>query len=197
VRIPDGDLMPARRRGYRGGYGRRRRRRTRRLALVVVVLLVAAAAAWFFRREDHPGTQVLSTCPTPTATTSPAALPANVQVRFVLLNGTPRNGLAQLVGQALRARGFVVLSQANAPTAVGGPSVVTYGPGAQQAATVLARNVLGARVVAAPTAGAGTLQLVLGGDFQRLATPAEVIAAGRTGAAVSAVPEPTRTPCAA
>jgi hypothetical protein len=56
MRIPDGDLVPARRRPYRGGYGSRRfrRRSLRRIALVLVLLLAAAAAAWFVRRDDTP-----------------------------------------------------------------------------------------------------------------------------------------------
>jgi hypothetical protein len=125
-------------------------------------------------------------------------------VRLVLLNGTPRNGLAQQVGTQLRARGFVVVRQDNAPAALAGPSLISYGAGAQGAATVLARNVYGARVQAAPGARPGTLQLVLGGDFRRLATPAEVAAAGTASTGGSVVPAPsatatgtaTRQPCA-
>lgn len=175
MRIPDGDLVPARRRAYGGGYGRRRRP-LRRLAVVLVVLLAAAAAAWFLRRDESPAV-LAAPCPTPSPTVAPAALPAPSQVRLVLLNGTTRNGLAKQVSTLLAARGFVVLTQDNAPRAVAGPSVITYGPGAEPAATVLARQVPGARLLSAPTARRGLLQLVLGGDYRRLATPAEVAAA--------------------
>ena len=189
--------MPARRHKYRGSYGRSRRR-SRGMAVVLLVLVVVGATAWYLRRDDDaPSTQTLAPCPTPSATASPTPLPPNNQVRLVLLNGTPRNGLAQQVGTQLRQRGFVVVRQDNAPAALAGASVVSYGPGAGRAATVLARNVAGARVEAAPGARAGTLQLVLGGDFRRLATLAEVAAAG----SASVVPAPSATgtqpPCAA
>jgi hypothetical protein len=200
VRIPDGDLMPARRHRYTGGYGGRRRRGLRRGALLLVVVVVAAAAAWFLRRDDDtPATQALAPCPTPSASATPAAvpLPANRQVRLVLLNGTARNGLAQQVGTALTARGFVVLREDNAPAAVAGASLVTYGPGAGAAATVLSRNVLGAQLVSAPRARAGSLQLVLGGDFRRLATVAEVAAAAARPVVPAVSAAPTRSPCSA
>jgi hypothetical protein len=75
VRIPDGDLVPARRRAYRGGYGshRNRRRLRRRVALVLVVLLVAAAVAWFVRHDDG-GTPQAAVCVTagPTRVPCPA-----------------------------------------------------------------------------------------------------------------------------
>ena len=165
----------------------------------MVVLLAAAAVAWFLRRDDSPASQsqTLRSCPTPSVTASPAPLPAPNQVRFVLLNGTARNGLAQQVGQALTARGFVVLREDNAPAALAGPSVVSYGPGAVPAATLLTRHVLGARAVSVPHARAGAVQVVLGSDFRRLATPAEVTAAAAASAGQSVVPAPTRSPCAA
>jgi len=194
MRIPDGDLVPARRRAYGGGYARRRRP-LRRLALVVLLLLVAAAVAWFVRRDEAPASLVAD-CPSPTASPSAApTLPAPAQVRLVLLNGTARNGLAKTVSTQLVARGFVVLSQDNAPAAVAGPSVITHGPGAEGAATVLARQVPGARLVSAPAAAAGSLQLVLGGDYQRLATPAEVAAAAAASPPPVVAAAPTRTPC--
>ena len=202
MRIPDGDLVPARRRRYSGGYGRSRRRRTRRFFAVVAVLLLAGSGVvWALQRDNGKPDSLAtgSTCPTPSPTTtaSPAPLPAPAHVRFTLLNGTPRNGLAQQVGAALAARGFVLLSTGNASAAVAGPSVITYGPGGAPAATVLARNVRGARVVSAPRARAGSLQLVLGADFRRLATPAEVAAAATTSTGAAVVPAPTRTPCPA
>jgi hypothetical protein len=200
VRIPDGDLMPARRHKYRGSYGRSRRR-NRGMAMVLVVLVVAGATAWYLSRgDDSPATQTLAPCPTPSPTTSTpsaAPLPPNRLVRLVLLNGTPRNGLAQQVGTQLRQRGFVVLRQDNAPAALAGASIVSYGTGALPGATVLARNVAGAKVQAAPGASPGSLQLVLGGDFRRLATLAEVAAAGSASVVPAPVATGTRSPCAA
>src|SRR5689334_6100952 len=50
VRIPDGDLMPARRRRYSGGYSRRRRSRSRGSAVVLLLLVLAGATAWYLHR---------------------------------------------------------------------------------------------------------------------------------------------------
>ncbi|MGB8651809.1 MAG: hypothetical protein WCD35_14235, partial [Mycobacteriales bacterium] len=72
MRIPGGDLAPARRRRYGGGYGRRRRRRGPRVLLVLVLLLgVGAGAAYWLRRDDTAVPQRLTSAPCPT----PAAAP--------------------------------------------------------------------------------------------------------------------------
>src|SRR5437867_1243664 len=69
VRIPDGDLVPARKHRYGGGYGRRRRsHRSRLLVAVVAVLLVGTAGAWFLNRQSPSTPQTLSSCPTPRPT---------------------------------------------------------------------------------------------------------------------------------
>lgn len=201
VRIPDGDLVPRRRRSrYGGGYGRRRRRLRGYVAVVVVLLLAVGLVYWYALRDETP--VVLSAaepCPTPSAQATPAArvLPAPSQVRLALLNGTPRNGLAKSVGTQLEGRGFAVVSEGNASAALGGASTVTYGPGALDAATVLSRHVLGSRLVSAPQAPAGRVVLVLGGDFRRLATTAEAAGPARSVSPQAVVPAPTRSPCAA
>jgi hypothetical protein len=167
--------MPARRHRYGGGYGRLRRRRVRQFAVVAALLLVGTGVFLWVGQDDKPVHDTLTPCPTP-STTAPTSTLQPSQVRLTLLNGTPRNGLAQQVGGLLRARGFVVLRTDNAPAAVAGPSVVTYGVGGLPAATLLARYVPGARVVSGPRAAAGSVQLVLGGSYARLSTPQELAA---------------------
>ena len=176
------------------------------MALVLLLLVVAGATAWYLHRGDSsPATQTLAPCPTPAPTTapttSPAALPANAQVHVAVLNGTVRQGLAHTVATELQARGFVVVRQDNYPRAVTGPSVVSFPPALKGAATVLARNVLGARLAESPHATSGYVQVVLGSDFRRVATPAEVTAAAAAGTGAAVVPAPapsgTRAPCAA
>ena len=174
MQIPGGDLAPARRRRYGGGYGRRRRMRHVRLiaAVLVVAALGVAGVVWDRNREpDAAPREVVSSCPSASATTAPVTLPSPSQVRLVLLNGTSRNGLAKAVGQALTARGFVVTEAATAPAALPGPSRVVWGPGGEPAALVLAQHVPGAQVVADSRAAAGSVQVTLGSDFQRLADP--------------------------
>lgn len=181
MRIPSGDLVPARRRRYDGGYGRRRRHRRLvrrgRIALVVAVLLgLGLGAFWLTREEARPAA---ASCVEPSPASSPAALPAPAQVRVVLLNGTPRPRLAELVGQQLRSRGFVVVRAGNAPAALVGGSVLTYSSGQRDAARVLGRHVPGSRLAGAGPVPAGAVQLVLGGDYRRLASPPELLAAAR------------------
>ena len=108
----------------------------------------------------------------------------------MLLNGTSRNGLAKSVGQALTARGFVVLDAANAPAALPGPSRVAWGAGAQPAATRVGQYVLGSQLVSDPHLAAGAVQVTLGSDFQRLASPAELATAEPFH-----VPSPSPSPC--
>lgn len=163
---------------------------------MIGLILVAGGGAFLLREDDalvpdRLGQQPTQPTCTPTAAPStaaavrPAALPRPQQVRLALLNGTPRNGLAKAVGDELAARGFVVTAQANAPAALAGPSQVAFGAGAEPAATVVSRWVLGSRTLSSPRVPRGTVQVTLGSTFTRLASPAEVAVASRP------VPTPT------
>jgi hypothetical protein len=183
--------MPARRHRYGGGYGRRRRRRTRLFAGLALAVLVAAALGLWATRKGSPAV-VVAPCPSPSvASPRPLELPAPRDVRLALLNGTPRNGLANDVADQLAAQGFVVLTKGNAPAALGGPSQVAYGQGAQPAARALSFHVLGAVLVPDPALRPGAVQLTLGGDFARLATPAEAAAAQQAATGPAAAPAST------
>lgn len=144
----------------------------------LVLLLAGAGGFWVTREESRPAA---AECVLQSPSPEPArVLPRPAQVRVVLLNGTPRPGLAQLVAQQLRARGFLVLRSGNAPAALAGHSVVTYSSGRHDAAEVLARHVLGSRLAGAGPVPPGAVQVVLGGDFRRLATGPELAAAARS-----------------
>lgn len=191
--------MPARRHRYGGGYGYRRRRRVRHFAVLAVVVLAAAAAGLWITRKDSPGV-VVARCPTPSPAPVALVLPAARTVKVQLLNGTTRNGLAAQVADELRAGGFVVLSADNAPAAVGGASQLRYGVRADAAAKLLSFHVPGSVLVADRAVPAGVVAVVLGSDFRRLATPAELQAALRAAQrpAVGARPTgPTPTPTCA
>jgi hypothetical protein len=217
VRIPSGDLAPARR-GRRRGYSASRygRRRSRALPVLLAVACVAAVGggAWALRRDDGAAPDRLSSSPTPTACPSAAAtapaptarpaapvvLPAPGQVTFRLLNGTPRDGLGRTVGDALAARGFRVKSTGNAPKALAGASRVYFGPGGRPGAQLVAIHVIGAVLSPVPNAPKGAIDVVLGTGFVRLRTPAEVTsfaARVRAGTAPVAAPAATvvPTPC--
>lgn len=199
-----GDLAPPRRRRYGGSYGRKRHRRNRRIGIGLLLLAVAAGAAYLLRQEDAsvPGrVATLRPCPTPTVSPTPVpvqrvVLPRPQQVSLTVLNGTSRDGLAKTIGDRLAALGFVVTDQANAPAALAGASTVTFGTGAEPAGTLVSRWVLGSRLIGNPKAPPGSVQVVLGSGFQRLATPAEVAAASRPAVTptVPAVTTPTGCP---
>ena len=201
MRIPSGDLAPARRRKrYGGSYGRSKRR-TGRVLLALAVLAGGGAAAYALQRDDAGAparVALLPVCPRTAGTapttaapvrTAPAALPQPRQVKLLLLNGTQRNGLGRNIGNQLAARGFQVSGTGNAPALLNGASQVSYGAGALPGAQVVARHVIGVRLVEAPRSPRGTLQLVLGSGFARLATPAEVARASRV--APPAAPAPS------
>lgn len=184
MRIPSGDLAPARRRKrYGGSYGRARRR-TGRVVLALVLLAGGGAVLYALQRDDRGAPARVALPPCPAAPTSspvsqpaqpkPAALPPPRQVRLLLLNGTKRNGLGRNIGNQLAARGFVVSGTGNARALLTGPSQITYGPGALPAAQLVGMHVFGAALVDAPRTARGSLQLVLGSGFARLRTPAEI-----------------------
>lgn len=211
MRIPGGDLVPVRRRRrYGGSYGRRRSRNRRVVALGLLLVAAGAAAAWYLRKDDTGVPARLAVAPTcaPTATPTPSTvpppravvLPQPPAVTLSVLNGTNRSLLAKHVADALAAQGFRVTGQGNSRTALTGASQVVYGPGATLQARTAALWVPGAAVVPNPRAPRGSVQVVLGSAFTRLATPAEAAAARRGPAPTpSAAPSPTATvlPCRA
>ena len=202
MRIPGGDLMPARHRRYGGGYGRRRRRN--RLVVGVVLLLgLGAGGAWYLNQDQGTATETaVSALPTCTPTAAPSQTPLRVDPRLTLpppsavvlsvLNGTNRSLLAKRVADAMAALGFRVTGQGNARVAVVGPSQVVYGPGASLPARTASLWVPGSVVVPAPRARRGSVQVVLGSSFTRLATPAEA-AAARRGPVPTATSQPSQS----
>lgn len=202
VRIPSGDLAPARKHRRYG----RRRRAPLPAVLVVLLLLAVAGAAYLLQRDDVPEETVAQAtgCPTPTpapAAPRPAAaqpamvLPAPGTVRLRLLNGTTRSGLARTVGNELARRGFRVAGMGNAPAQLAGATRIAFGPGARSAATLVGVHVLGAQLVPVATAPKGSVDVVLGSSFVRLRNAAEVKAATQALAhpvtPVAAAPRPT------
>ena len=114
----------------------------------------------------------------------------------MVLNGTGRGGLAKTVADQLAQRGFVVTGQGNAPAALAGASTVTYGTGGQPAGTVVTRWLPGSKLVGSPRLPAGTVQVVLGSAFTRLATPAEVAQAATPATPARPAPRSSARGCA-
>jgi hypothetical protein len=201
MRIPSGDLAPARRRRRHGHRGKVA------VGLAVVLAAAVAAGAYALRRDESPDAAAVPTRPCQTQTTTPAPalvpvrLPAPTQVQLRLLNGNGKDLLARSVGNELARRGFKVTATGNAPRPLQGVSRVYYGPGGRPAALLASAQVSGATVVPVPNAARGAIDVVLGSSFVRLRTPAEATAYARELSAgklpiatsTSAKPQPSPT----
>jgi len=116
--------------------------------------------------------------------------PSKVQVR--VYNATAREGLARKIASQLVGRGYLIVATDNDPLSgirpVDGAAEVRYGPAGARAAAVLRRPVPGATMYKDARQDA-TVDLVLGQQFRRLATPAE-LARGRQGLLAAAATPP-------
>lgn len=210
MRIPSGDLAPARRGRRRGGYGRKRRNPLPVL-LAIVLVVAAAVGAYLLTRGRGPsagsGLQPVARCPSPAPSAAPSAvpttppaevapvrLPAPGAVSLRLLNGTTKSGEGRTVANQLVVRRFKVTDFGNAQRLLAGASTVTYGPGAAPGAQLVASYVPGARLVPNPKARRGSVEVVLGSSFTALRSPAQAAAAARAAPppapAVPAAPAP-------
>jgi polyisoprenyl-teichoic acid--peptidoglycan teichoic acid transferase len=101
--------------------------------------------------------------PVPTSTTPSTAQNVTVRVQ----NATGTQGLAAKTTSRLHARGVNAVTAGNAAPA--SSTTIHYPPGQQQPATTVAGMLLGSvRLVPDPSLPAGTLQLVLGANYQGL-----------------------------
>src|SRR5688572_24481165 len=76
VRIPDGDLVPRRRRSRYGGHYGRRRRRSRLVAALGVLVLGGVGLGYWYGVRDEGVVAASRPCPTPTPTPRPSATAA-------------------------------------------------------------------------------------------------------------------------
>ena len=106
---------------------------------------------------------------------------SKVQVR--VYNATAREGLARNVAALLAGRGYAIVATDNDPLSglrpVEVPAEVRYGPAGARAAALVRRQVPGATLYQDARQGP-IVDLVLGEQFRRLSTPAE-LARGRQG----------------
>ena len=115
---------------------------------------------------------------------------SKVQVR--VYNATAREGLARRVAGLLAGRGYAIVATDNDPLSgirpVDGAAEVRYGPDSARAAALLRRQVPGATLYKDARQGS-IIDLVLGQQFRRLSTPAE-LARGRQGLLAAAATPP-------
>jgi hypothetical protein len=154
--------------------------------IFLLVLAVGAGAVWWnvFRQDEARSADQAAACAT--ARSAPPSLdPATVSVR--VLNATDEGGLAQKVGEQLTSRGFTIAEIGNDDTdrEVTGPGEVRHGARGADAAAFVALVLPGAGDYP-DTRATETVDLVLGPEFQALATPEEVAAAPSTATSAAA-----------
>ncbi|SFP50926.1 LytR cell envelope-related transcriptional attenuator [Geodermatophilus dictyosporus] len=156
-----------------------RPRKDRRLIPPLVFLLVLALAAlgvWWKVLSDASAREEAADAACATAEAAPPSLdPSTVAVR--VFNATDTAGLAQTVAAELQQRGFVVEEIANdsSDREVTGPGEVRHGPAGGDAAAYLGLFLPGAGSYQDTRADA-RVDLVIGPEFDRLASPEEVAA---------------------
>jgi len=152
--------------------------RLRRALPAVVCLLVLCALAgltWLKVIDQVDDRAAAAACGSRPVDSS------KVQVR--VYNATAREGLARKVAGQLVGRGYAIVATDNDPLSgirpVDGAAEVRYGPAGARAAALVRRQVPGATLYKDAREGP-IVDLVLGDQFRRLSTPAE-LARGRQG----------------
>lgn len=170
---------------------RRRQRLPIGLLAAAAVLLLVLAALWVGDRlflAPGPTAAPREACPSPRAPRGPDPAPADIAL--TVRNSTTTARLAAGAATAFAERGYEVLATGNAPD----PLPVTevhHGPGDEQSAEVVARELAGA-VLVEDAALEDRVEVVLGTDYTGLRDP-EAVEAAAVAAATS--PSPTPSPC--
>jgi LCP family protein required for cell wall assembly len=127
---------------------------------------------YILRLEDedalHTFFAQLSADPEPAAEPTPTAAPETVapaKVSLAVYNGSGISGLAASAAAELQAQGFVVTTTGNADSHEYTATEIRYAPGDQALANTLAAAIPGATAAEAEEPTPGTLELVLGSNF--------------------------------
>ena len=155
-------------------------------ALAFLLVLGGLAGLTWLKVIDRVDDRAAAACgPEPVSS-------SKVQLR--VYNATAREGLARRVAGLLAGRGYAIVATDNDPLSglrpVEVPAEVRYGPAGARAAALVRRQVPGATLYKDARQGS-IVDLVLGEQFRRLSTPAE-LARGRQGLLA-----PAGTPAAA
>jgi LCP family protein required for cell wall assembly len=111
----------------------------------------------------------------PPASTHAAAVPSvsPSKVKVEVLNGSKNGNRAPVTASRLASRGFIVTGTGNAASATYTSPVIEYSTDAQlPAADTLAMQITGVKLAKVSGLTPGTLTLILGSSFHKLAAPA-------------------------
>jgi hypothetical protein len=156
--------------------GRRSGRRPLAPLIFLLVLAIAALGVWWKVFGDAAAEEDREKAACAVASTAPPQLdPATVRLR--VFNATDTAGLAQQVGDQLRARGFTVEEVANDPTEreVTGVGEIRHGPRGADAAAYVELYLPGAGDWP-DTRADDRVDFVIGPEFVALPSPEEVAA---------------------
>jgi hypothetical protein len=145
--------------------------------IFLLVLAVAGLGVWWNVLQQDNERREAQAAACATAEQAPPSLdPATISVR--VYNATDQPGLAQLVAEDLKARGFTVSEIANDPSEreVTGSGEIRYGRRGTDPAAFLSVFLPGAGDHLDTRADA-SVDLVIGPEFTTLSTPDEVAAA--------------------
>ncbi|NEK96065.1 LytR family transcriptional regulator [Modestobacter muralis] len=148
----------------------------------------ATLRAFFTDLSAEPAPATPEAAPATPEAPAPTAAPADVAVE--VLNGSGTSGLAGKAAAGLTAAGFQVTGTGNADSMGHDVTEVRFAAGDDALAAALAAQVPGAVTQQADDATSGTVQLVLGADYNgvgKAVSPAAPVAAAETPA------EPPRT----
>jgi LCP family protein required for cell wall assembly len=134
----------------------------------------AATLHRFFANLSADNTQSGATTSAAPKTVAPST------VKVAVYNGSRTAGLAGTTRTALEAAGFTVTTTGNADSNDHTTTEVRYAPGDEAQATTLAAAIPGATLQQATDATAGTVQLVIGSDFNGLGQAVTPTAAATT-----------------
>ena len=125
-------------------------------------------------------------------TTAPATV-APAEVPVAVFNGSGVAGLAGSAAADLEAQGFSVVSTGNAASMDYATTEIRHAAGGEALAATLARAVPGATVQAADDVSEGTVQLIIGSDFNAIGQPVAAPEQASATSAPAATPEKART----
>jgi LCP family protein required for cell wall assembly len=127
--------------------------------------------AFFANLSAEPEAPAAAAPPAPPKTVAPSAVTVDVY------NGSGTSGLAGQAAGALEAAGFAVGATGNADSSDYETTVVRYAAGEEALASTLAAAIPGAKQEKSEDATSGTVQLVLGADFNAVGQPVDPAAA--------------------
>lgn len=148
--------------------------RVRAIAVVALLIIGATVTVAIALGRGSDDTGFAEACPDDFVRAN-LALPEASNVRINVFNGTTRPGLANQIGENFANREFEVLERADHDSEQDGIAELRYGPQAVGAAQLVRAYFLNdASMVFDIGREDDVVDVVLGGEFQQLATPTEV-----------------------